>query len=144
MTQRTTPQIYSAIAEISSELVEISSEPVSTIVEPLIISAFKIYTKSVSRTLFSASNGNMGEPPIFTFIKPFVNASLCSPLSLHFGCAQVRRRLGRANKKRVFSLLATRLALWLKPKLGGASDKQIKNGVFSLLATRLALTLPTL
>jgi hypothetical protein len=92
VTQRATPQIYSAIVkisselvEISSELVEISSEPVSTIVEPLIISAFKIYTKSVSRTLFSASNGNMGEPPIFTFIKPFVNASLCSPLGLHFG-----------------------------------------------------------
>ena len=44
--------------------------------------------------------------------------------------AQVRRRLGQANKKRVFSLLATRLALWLKPKLGGASDKQIKNEFF--------------
>ena len=33
-------------------------------------------------------------------------------------------------KNGVFSLLATRLALWLKPKLGGASDKQIKNEFF--------------
>ena len=44
-------------------------------------------------------------------------------------------------KNGFFYLLATRLALWLKPKLGGASDKQIKNGFFSLLATRLALWL---
>ena len=33
-------------------------------------------------------------------------------------------------KNEFFSLLATRLALWLKPKLGGASDKQIKNEFF--------------
>ena len=79
MTKRATPQIYSAIVEISSELVEISSElveissePVSTIVEPLIISAFKIYTKSVSRTLISTRNEGKGDCAIFTLVKLFV------------------------------------------------------------------------
>ena len=44
-------------------------------------------------------------------------------------CAVFERKR-QANKKRVFPRLTTRLALWLKPKLGGASDKQIKNEFF--------------
>ena len=52
----------------------------------------------------------------------------------HSACTLAAPKLGGASDKQIkngfFSLLATRLALWLKPKLGGASDKQIKNEFF--------------
>ena len=54
-TKRHLVKIYSELVEISSEFVEISSELVSTILELLIISTFKIETRSVSGIFVSSS-----------------------------------------------------------------------------------------
>ena len=44
--------------------------------------------------------------------------------------AQVRRRLGQANKKRGFFFTRHSACTLAAPKLGGASDEQIKNEFF--------------
>ena len=65
-------EISSEFVEISSDLVRISSDLVSRISELLIIRAFKIFRKSVSRTLISTRNEGKGDCAIFTLVKLFV------------------------------------------------------------------------
>ena len=60
---------------------------------------------------------------------------LCSPLGLHFGCAQVRRRLGRANKKRGFFFArhsaCTNFANALKQSREATHKRQLHSAEFA-------------